>query len=286
MKAHVVDGTFELFRCFHGAPRYTNKDGREVGAVRGYLHTLLSLLKSDDVTHVAVAYDQLPVPRGPLGEDPGTLVRAQGALALEATRALGVRLWPMYRFQADDALATAAFKLKDDPGFDQIVVCTTDTDLYQTIVGERVVVLDRIRKRITDANTLREKLGIRPEQFPDHLAIVGAPSKGLPGVPGFGTKTAALLLDQFGTLEHIPDDPEHWRSPIRSKARLAASLTAHRAEAEMIKGLATLRCDLPIDCSADALLWRRVDHERLNSIIATTEADDLVERLERWDAYP
>ena len=101
MKVHLVDGTFELFRCFHGAPRATNADGKEVGAVRGLLHTLLSLLKGDDVTHVAVAFDQLPSPRASLGDDPGALVRSQAALAFEAVRGLGIRLWPMYRYQAD-----------------------------------------------------------------------------------------------------------------------------------------------------------------------------------------
>ena len=285
MKAHVVDGTFELFRCFHGAPRHTNEAGREVGAIRGYLHTMLSLLKADDVTHVAVAFDALPAARGPGSGDPGMLVRAQGAMALEATRALGIRLWPMVRFQADDALATAARELRDDAAFAQIVVCTTDTDLYQTIVGDRVIVLDRIRKQTTDAAAIQERFGIEPHQFPDYLALVGASAKGVPGVPGFGARSAATLLARFERIEDIPDDPEHWPDAIRSRERLATALRTQRSEAELVKALATLRVDLPIDCSASALEWRGVDHARLQAIIQTTECFDLEERLERWDAY-
>ena len=283
MKAHVVDGTFELFRCFHGAPRHRNAAGREVGAVRGYLHTMLSLLKTDDVTHVAVAFDAIPSPRGSQGDDASTLIRGQADLALEATRALGIRLWPMVRFQADDALATAASRLNDDPGFEQVVVCTTDTDLYQTIVADRVVVLDRIRKRTTNATSLRARLGIAPRQFPDHLALVGASAKGIPGVPGFGPKTVAALLERFDRLEDIPEDPTSWPAGIRSAERLATSLATRRPEAELVKALVTLRTDLPVDCSAAALAWSGVDPARLEALIETTECLDLRPRLARWN---
>lgn len=285
MKVHLVDGTFELFRCFHGAPRATNREGKEVGAVRGLLHTLLSLLKADDVTHLAVAFDQLPSPRGNLGDDPGTLVRSQAGLAMEAVRGLGIRLWPMYRFQADDALATGAFKLKNDPQVLQIVICTTDTDLYQCISGERVVVLDRIRKITIDEGGVRSKLGIRPHQFPDYLALVGASAKGLPGVPGWGRKVTAAVLERYGTLEQIPHDPGEWDVSVRGVPRLASALAARREEALLIKGLATLRADLPIDCAPSKLRWERVDRQRLHQVIETTDAHDLYERLERWDKY-
>ena len=284
MKAHFVDGTFELFRCFHGAPRHTNAEGKEVGAVRGYLHTMLSLLKGG-ATHVAVGVDALPLPRGPLGDDPGMLIRSQAPLAFAATRALGMRLWPMVRFQADDALATAAHVLKDVTAFDEIVICTTDTDLYQTIVDGRVVVLDRIRKHVTDATELRKKLGIEPHQFTDQLALVGAPAKGIPGVPGFGAKTAARLLAEFGSLENIPADAALWDASVRSRERLAATLNAHREEALLVKALATLRTDLPIDLHPATLEWRGVHRAALHAVIAATEAIDINERLERWDRY-
>ena len=285
MKVHLVDGTFELFRCFHGAPRATNADGKEVGAVRGLLHTLLSLLKGDDVTHVAVAFDQLPSPRGSLGDDPGALVRSQAALAFEAVRGLGIRLWPMYRYQADDALATGAFVLQDLAEVDQIVICTTDTDLYQCIAGDRVVVLDRIRKVTTDEDALREKLGIRPHQFPDYLALVGASAKGLPGVPGWGPRATAAVLQRYDGVEEIPEDPGEWDMAVRGALRLATELSAHRDEALLIKALATLHRDLPIDCALTKLRWRGVDRERLEHVIEVTGTHDLYERLQRWDKY-
>ena len=281
-KVHLVDGTFELFRCFHGAPRHTNAQGEEVGAVRGLLHTLLSLLKGDDVSHVAVAFDALPAARGPMSDEPGLLIRRQAPLALEAVRALGIRLWPMVRFQADDALATGARVLRDDPGVGQVVLCTTDTDLFQCIRGERVVVLDRIRKRVTNEAVFRSRYGIAPWQFPDYLALVGAPAKGLPGVPRWGRRTTAAMLGRYGVIEDIPADAADWEPRVAGKVRLADELVARRDEALLVKRLATLRDDLPIDCSLSALAWQSLDEPRLADVVARAEATDLWPRIERW----
>lgn len=285
-KVYLVDGTFELFRCFHGAPRHTNAGGEEVGAVRGLLHTLLSLLKGlrthlDDVSpaYIAVAFDPLPAVRGGMATDPGTLIRRQSALALDAVRALGIPLWPMVRFQADDALATGANRLNADADVEKVLICTTDTDLFQCIRGERVVVLDRIRKTTTDEARFRERYGIAPRQFPDYLALVGAPAKGLPGIPGWGPKSAAGMLAAHGRIEGFPAIDE-WTLPRRR--RLAAEFVARRDEALLVKRLATLRDDLPLDCSLAALAWRGLDDERLRKVVAKTEADDLWARIERW----
>ena len=283
VKVHLVDGTFELFRCFHGAPRHTNARGEEVGAVRGLLHTLLSLLKADDVSHLAVAFDALPAaPRATGPAEPGLLIRRQAALALEAVRALGIRLWPMVRFQADDALATGARVLRGNSAVDQVVLCTTDTDLFQCIRGDRVVVLDRIRKHITDEAAFRSRYGVAPTQFPDYLALVGAPSKGLPGVPGWGPRTSAAMLDCYATVEGIPADATDWVPKLAGKARLADELRERRDEALLVKRLATLRDDLPIDCSLGALAWRSLDESRLRRVVARAEASDLWPRIERW----
>ena len=288
-KVYLVDGTFELFRCFHGAPRHTNADGEEVGAVRGLLHTLLSLLKGakarlDDSAsaYVAVAFDPLPAARGGPTMDPGTLIRRQSALALDAVRALGIPLWPMVRFQADDALATGARRLDADADVDQVVICTTDTDLFQCIRGERVVVLDRIRKTTTDEARFRERYGIAPWQVPDYLALVGAPAKGLPGIPGWGPKSAAGMLEAHGRIEDFPATDD-WTGLPRWR-RLAAEFVARRDEALLVKRLATLRDDLPLDCSLGALAWRGLDDERLRGVVAKTEADDLWQRIERWSS--
>ena len=283
---HLVDGTFELFRCFHGAPRHTNARGEEVGAVRGLLHTLLSLLKADDVSHLAVAFDALPAPRGSASNEPGVLIRRQAPLALEAVRALGIRLWPMVRFQADDALATGARVLFENRDVAQVVLCTTDTDLFQCIRGERVVVLDRIRKKVTDEAAFRAAYGIAPSQFTDYLALVGAPAKGLPGVPGWGRRTANAMLECYGTVERIPEDSTHWKPKLTGKARLAEELKARLEEATLVKRLATLRDDLPIDCSLAALAWLGLDRTRLSTVIARAEATDLWPRIERWRRQP
>lgn len=286
-KVYLVDGTFELFRCFHGAPRHTNADGEEVGAVRGLLHTLLSLLKGakarlDDAgaVYVAVAFDPLPAARGGPATDPGTLIRRQSPLALDAVRALGIPLWPMVRFQADDALATGARRLGADADVDQVVICTTDTDLFQCIRGERVVVLDRIRKASTDEARFRERYGIAPWQFPDYLALVGAPAKDLPGIPGWGPKSAAGMLEAHGRIEDFPATDDWTYLPRRR--RLAAEFVARRDEALLVKRLATLRDDLPLDCSLGALAWRGLDDERLRRVVAKAEADDMWQRIERW----
>ncbi|MDE0193323.1 MAG: flap endonuclease [Gammaproteobacteria bacterium] len=287
-QVHLVDGTFELFRCFHGAPRHTNAGGEEVGAVRGLLHTLLSLLKSlkariDDMTpaYVAVAFDPLPAARGGPTTDPGTLIRRQSTLALDAVRALGIPLWPMVRFQADDALATGACRLGGDAQVDQVVICTTDTDLFQCIRDRRVVVLDRIRKTTTDEARFRERYGIAPWQFPDYLALVGAPAKGLPGIPGWGPKSAAKALTAHRRIEDFPANREEWQAVPRG-AHLAAEFSARRDEALLVKRLATLRDDLPLDCSLRALAWRGLDDRRLRSVIEKAEAEGLWERIERW----
>ena len=287
-KVHLVDGTFELFRCFHGAPRHTNAGGEEVGAVRGLLHTMLSLLKGlkarvDDPApaYVAVAFDPLPAARGGPATASATLIRRQSALALDAVRALGIPLWPMVRFQADDALATGARRLGADAEVDRVVICTTDTDLFQCIRDGRVVVLDRIRKAITDEARFRERYGIAPWQFPDYLALVGAPAKGLPGIPGWGPKSAAAMLQAHDRIEDFPADTGDWRTLPR-RHRLAAELAARRDEALLVKRLATLRDDLPLDCALSALEWHRLDHGRLARVVARAEANDLWARIERW----
>ena len=282
VQVHLVDGTFELFRCFHGAPRHVNATGEEVGAVRGLLHTLLSLLKADDSSHVAVAFDALPAARGPVKDEPGMLIRRQAPLALDAVRALGIHVWPMVRFQADDALATGARVLGEDAAVERVLLCTSDTDLFQCIRGERVVVLNRITKATIDEAAFRDRYGVAPTQLPDYLALVGAPAKGLPGVPRWGPRTATAMLQRYAAIERIPENPADWEPMVAGKARLAAELLARRDEALLVKRLATLRDDLPIDCSLGTLAWRALDEPRLRRVVARAEASDLWPRVERW----
>ncbi|MEZ6186619.1 MAG: 5'-3' exonuclease H3TH domain-containing protein [Planctomycetota bacterium] len=285
MKVHLVDGTFELFRCFFGAPRATVADGREVGAVRGLLQTLAALLRQDDVSHVAVALDQAMAvaPRGPVpaGAGPNRAIAGQHGLAVEAVRALGLVAWPLVkRYEADDALATAAARYRGEA--EQVVICTTDKDLLQCVVGERVVVLDRIRKRVTDEAGVRARFGVRPEQIPDYQALVGDPSDGLPGVPGWGGKSAAAVLARYPTLEAIPADAAEWEVEVRGAARLAEALRVRRREVLLHRDLGVLRTDVPLRDSLADLRWEGADRPALEALCAELEDDSVLERMPRW----
>ena len=283
MKVHLVDGTFELFRCFHGAPRAA-VDGREVGAVRGLLATLVALLSEPDVTHVAVAFDSVVAPPAPKS-NAGTadaLIASQAALAAAATRALGVPVWPSGRYQADEIIATGAARYRDDPSVEQVVICATDNDFMQCVRGTRVVVLDRIRRRVTDEEAMRARFGVAPEQIPDLFALVGDRSDGLPGVPGWGGRSAAALLARYGRVEDIPADPAAWEATVRGRDQLAATLARHRDEALLCRDLAVLRTDLPVRTSAADLEWRGARRVELAAVVAAIGDDTAAGRVPRW----
>ena len=261
MRVHLVDGTFELFRCFFGAPPKKNASGLEVGAVRGLCSTLLSLLQQEDVTHVAIAFDTVIESfRNELfadyktgaGIDPA--LAAQFPLAEEAAAALGLIVWPMVEFECDDALATAAARAAQDVRVEQVVICSPDKDLAQCVQGDRVVVLDRIRKKQLDEAGVIEKFGVGPALIPDLLALIGDTADGVPGLSGFGEKTASALLRRYGGIEHIPDDG--WDIPVRGAARLQEVLRTQRAELALYKRLTTLRLDVPQKEDVNALAWR------------------------------
>lgn len=273
MKVNLVDGTFELFRCHHGAPR-AQVDGREVGAVRGLVATLASLLRRDDVTHVAVAFDAMAPPRGALGGGDAEVIRSQALLAFEAVRALGVMLWPMTRYQADDALASGAAQLRDVA---EVVICTSDKDLLQCVRGDRVVVWNRIRKEVRDEAEVRSKFGVAPQQIPDLFALVGDPSDGLPGVPGWGWTSAAKVLAEYGAIEQIPLDERAWTVTVRGAKRLVETLRERRVEALLGRDLSRLREDLPVPASPAQLEWRGVRQPALDELLARLGDPNLAE---------
>jgi 5'-3' exonuclease len=280
MKIHLVDGTYELFRAYFSIPSLTAPDGRPVGAVLGLVQTLLSLLRGSDVSHVACAFDhQVQSFRNSLfagyktGEDtPGDLLR-QFDLAERAAAALGIVVWPMVEFEADDALASAAARWRDAPGVEQVVICSPDKDLTQMVQGRRVVCLDRRRNLVMDEGVVVEKFGVSPESIPDYLALVGDTADGIPGIPKWGPKTAGLVLRSYSLIENIPDDATQWQVPVRGAPAIAASLAEHRREAILYKSLATLRLDVPIDESLEDLEWRGVrktEFEALRSELGFT----------------
>jgi 5'-3' exonuclease len=276
VKVHLVDGTFELFRCFHGAPLATAPDGAEVGAVRGLLQTLAALLREPDVTHVAVAVDQaVASPDDPLA--------SQHGLAADAIRALGLVLWPMVkRYQADDALGSGAVRFKTAPGVDQVVVCTPDKDLAQCVDGSRVVLLDRVRKRLTDEAGVLERYGVSPGSIPDLLALAGDAADGIPGLPGWGMKSAAAVLRRWRTLDAIPLDHEAWDVPVRGAERLARTLRERRHEATIYRHLTTLVLDVPLPQTLAELEWQGADREALEQLTARLGEASVLERVPRW----
>ncbi len=273
MRLHLVDGTYELFRCYYGAPPGRAPDGREVGAVRGLLRTLLSLLREDGVSHVACAFDHVIESfRNDLfagyktSEGVPEELMAQFPLAERAAGALGVVVWSMVEFEADDALGTAAARWANDPAVEQVVLCTPDKDMAQCVRGSRVVCLDRMRRRVLDAAGVTAKFGVAPESIPDWLALVGDDADGIPGIPGWGAKSSATVLARYRRIEAIPDDASRWDVAVRGAATLARALAERRAEAALYKRLATLREDVPLAESLADLGWRGVRRAELTAL--------------------
>lgn len=285
MKLHLVDGTFELFRHYFGAPRARTADGREVGAARGILRTLHGLLQEPETTHVAVAFDhEIASFRNDLfagyktgeGIDPDLL--GQFSLAEDAARAMGVVIWPMIEFEADDAMATAAARWRDD--VDVVELCSPDKDLAQCVVGARVVTRDRIRGTVLDEAAVIEKFGVPPRSIPDWLALVGDSADGIPGLPGWGARSASIALARYGSLDNIPSSASDWDVAIRGAARLADVLEARRDDALLYRTLATLRLDVPLpERSIDDLAWRGVDRPRLEAVCQALEFPKLLARV-------
>lgn len=289
MKLHLVDGTYELFRAFYGAPSSINGSGQEVGATRGILRTLLGLIRDESATHIGCAFDhQIESFRNQLfggyktGEGIDPAFFAQFPLAERATHALGIVVWPMIDFEADDALATAAAQWEDHPEVTQVVICSPDKDLAQCVHSDRVVMLDRRRRILLDEAGVREKFGIPPASIPDYLALVGDAADGIPGIPRWGPKTAGMLLSRFGSIEAIPRDPNFWGVDVRGKDALAESLNGRRDDAELYRTLAVLRRDVPLEETLEDLEWKGVRHEEMQALCAELGESELLERVPRW----
>jgi 5'-3' exonuclease len=262
MDVHLIDGTYELFRYFYAVPSATDASGQEIGAVRGVLGTVLAMIEAG-ATHLGVATDHVvesfrndlyPGYKTSEGVPPELL--SQFPILEEALQAMGVMVWPMTYFEADDALASAAAKAALDPRVKQVVICTPDKDLAQCVVGTRVVQLDRRREIVRDDAGVQAKFGVGPQSIPDYLALVGDSADGYPGISGWGTKAAAMVLSQYARLENIPQDFQHWHPSIRRARPLAESLFSAWDEALLFRQLATLRLDVPVFESVDDLAWK------------------------------
>ena len=288
MKIYLVDGTYELFRNHFGAPPKKAPDGQEVGATLGLLKSMLALLTGSKATHVACAFDHVIESfRNDLftgykdgsAVDPNLL--AQFPLAEEAVSALGLVVWPMVEFEADDALATATERFKNDARVEQIIICSPDKDLAQLVSDRRIVGWDRRRDIVIDEAGVLEKFGVLPPSIPDWLALVGDAADGYPGIPGWGAKSASAVLFRYPHLESIPENPQEWGITASRAARLAESLAAHREEALLFRQLATLRQDVPIQEIPADLEWQGA-HQRLKEICHKLGDDQLPQRIPRW----
>ena len=284
MRLHVVDGTFELFRAhFSGRPASPRK------ATVGLVASMLALLqdKSEQVTHIAIAFDN-PIRsvrndwfdgyKTEEGVPPELLAQFDDAEA--GVRALGMVVWSMDRYEADDAIATAAARWRDEA--EQVRMLTPDKDLGQSIRAQRVVQVDRIRKRVIDEDELVRSRGVWPSSVPDWLALVGDAADGIPGIPGFGKKTAAALLSAFGRLEDIPSEPNAWPAGIRSADRLAATLREQMDRALLYRKLATLIDDVPLGERLEDLAWSGVPREAFAAWCDAEGQQELRERPRRW----
>lgn len=283
MDVHLIDGTYELFRYFFAVPSATDESGQEIGAVRGVLGSVLSMLERG-ATHVGVATDHVVESfRNELYSDYKTSegvapeLLSQFPILEEGLEAMGVVVWPMVYFEADDALASAAAKAALDDHVNQIFICTPDKDLGQSVVGTRVVQLDRRRDLVRNEAGVVAKFGVKPESIPDYLAVVGDSADGFPGLPGWGQKAAALTFSQYPHLEDIPKDWQQWHPSIRKARPLSESLFAGWEEALLFRTLATLRLDVPVFDTVDELRWQR-PRAYFEQFCRRIKAPDLVRR--------
>jgi len=258
---HLVDGTYELFRHFYAVPSAKDRDGHEVGAVRGVVTSILGMINRG-ATHIGVATDHViesfrngmwPGYKTGAGVDP--LLLSQFGLLEEALSALGVAVWPMIEFEADDALAAAAVAAAADANVDRVIICTPDKDLAQCVRGDRIVQLNRRTNAIMNEAGVAAKFGVPPVSIPDYLALVGDSSDGYPGLAGWGAKSSAAVLARFGHLEAIPEDWRTWHVNAASPAALARTFARDRELAFLFRDLATLRTYIPLFESVEQLRW-------------------------------
>src|SRR6202158_4374119 len=283
MDVHLVDGTYELFRHFFAVPAAADVNGREVGAVRGVLASVLSMLEHG-ATHIGVATDHVVESfRNDLyhgyktGEGVPSDLRSQFPMLEEVLEAMGAMVWPMVYYEADDALASAALKASRDDGVSRVFICTPDKDLCQCVAGTRVVQLDRRRDIVRDEAAVVAKFGVKPKSIPDYLAVVGDSADGFPGVKGWGSKAAAVTLSRYHHLEEIPRDWRKWHPSIARARTLSEALFKTWSDALLFRDLATLRLDVPVFGTVEELHWKgpRTTFDRLSHRM---KAPDLLRR--------
>ena len=288
MKIHLVDGTYELFRSHFGAPPKKAPNGQEVGATLGLVRSLLMMLMSPGVTHVAVAFDHVIesfrndlYTRYKTGEGVDPDLLAQFPLAEEAVSALGAVVWSMVEFEADDAIATATARFKKNKSVEKVVICSVDKDLTQMVEGQRVVCWDRRREIILDEKGVIEKFGVHPESIPDYLALVGDSADGYPGIQCWGAKSTSTVLAKFKHIESIPKDPKKLPLGLGRATTLVENLQQNYKDALLFRELSTLREDVPLKEKLNDLKWQGA-YPRLKKLCQEFGDSRIPERVMKW----
>jgi 5'-3' exonuclease len=288
MKIHLIDGTYELFRAHFGAPPKKSTSGLEVGATLGLMRSLLMLLQSSGVTHVAVAFDHVIESfRNKMyagyksSEGVDKVILDQFELAEKAVSALGVVVWPQIKFEADDAIATATARFKKEKSVEQIIICSVDKDLTQMVDGKKVICWDRRREIFLDEKGVVEKFGVKPESIPDYLALVGDSADGYPGIPGWGAKSTASVLAKFKHIESIPKDPKKLPLGLGRATTLVENLQGNYKDALLFRELSTLREDVPLKESLKDLEWKGA-YPRLRKLCQELKDERIPERIAKW----
>ena len=288
MKIHLVDGTYELFRAHFGAPPKKSLSGQEVGATLGLIRSMMLLLNDPEVTHVAVAFDHVIESfrnkmyagyKSSEGVDP--IILNQFPLAEAAVKALGLVTWPMVKFEADDAIATAAARFKKIKSVKQVVICSVDKDLTQMVERDKVVCWDRRREIVLDEKGVTEKFGVTPESIPDFLALVGDAADGYPGIQGWGEKSTSTVLAKYKHIEEIPSDPNKLDLGLGRATTLLENLKNNYKDALLFRELSTLREDVPLKESLKDLEWKGA-LPRLKKLCQELRDERIPERVTKW----
>jgi 5'-3' exonuclease len=288
MKIHLIDGTYELFRAHFGAPPKKAINGMEVGATLGLVRSLLMLLQSPGVTHVAVAFDHVIESfRNKLyknyktseGVDP--IILNQFEIVEKAVAALGVVVWPMVKYEADDAIATAVARFKKEKAVVQVFICAVDKDLTQMVDGKKVICWDRRREIFLDEKGVVEKFGVKPASIPDYLALVGDSADGYPGVKGWGAASTSSVLAKFKHIESIPKDPKKLPLGLGRATTLVENLQANYKDALLFKVLSTLRTDVPLKETLKDLEWKGAT-SKFKQICLELREERILDRVKKW----
>ena len=268
MKLYIVDGTYELFRAHFSQPTRLAPDGMHVSAIRGLIISLMSLIKDEEVTHIAVAFDSsIKSFRNEMfsnykdGSDTPEELLMQFPLAERVVESLGIKVWPSLDYEADDALGSAAIKFSQLDEVDQVVICSVDKDLCQMVSGEKIVCLDRKNRKIYNEKEVENKFGVLPSSIPDYLGLMGDSADGIPGILKWRSKSASTLLSRYLKIENIPNNYALWDVKVRGAETLSRNLEESRQMAYLYKQLATIKTDVIINENISDLSWSGVNTE-------------------------